>query len=386
MKLRFTALLLALALLSAACGKGENQGLPAAPEELSLSVREFPLRSEEDGMDLCLGVKNGRALFLDLEKQNADSPGGRNTVEADLSTGEWRELGFWSVEAQWDGKDTYYWVGMTGPVQKDAMGSQSGAAGGPVRYEWKEWQQEGIWRGNDKGEGELIYRFPDGKKREIRNLALFGDTLCWGERIPDETGGLDQEEFCLLNLESLVVQRRTEGVEYWMDNGCLFSLDRRNILRAENLSTGEEFFDRWADSCSGAFYRNGRIIWNTGAARFQIYDCKTEETRDLIDPMAGEAEILWEMYLLRDRYLVFRVTEPQLDGPEQSKGLRILDLESGEVLYRSAEDPQVEKRENWYYSQLLAEGDTALLVGQEHEPVEYWALTGKGALSVFTLQ
>ena len=32
MKLRFTALLLALALLSAACGKGENQGLPAAPE------------------------------------------------------------------------------------------------------------------------------------------------------------------------------------------------------------------------------------------------------------------------------------------------------------------------------------------------------------------
>ena len=56
------------------------------------------------------------------------------------------------------------------------------------------------------------------------------------------------------------------------------------------------------------------------------------------------------------------------------------------MLYRSAEDPQVEKRENWYYSQLLAEGDTALLVGQEHEPVEYWALTGKGALSVFTLQ
>ena len=183
-----------------------------------------------------------------------------------------------------------------------------------------------------------------------------------------------------------MVQRRTEGVEYWVDNGCLFSLDRRNILRAEDLSTGEEFFDRWVDSCSGAFYRNDRIIWNTGAARFQIYDCKTEETRDLIDPMAGEAEILWEMYLLRDRYLVFRVTEPQLDGPKQSKGLRILDLESGEVLYRSAEDPQVEKRENWYYSQLLAEGDTALLVGQEHEPVEYWALTGKGALSVFTLQ
>ena len=88
MKLQFIALLLALALLSAACGKGENRGLPAAPEELSLSVREFPLRSEEDGMDLCLGVKNGRALFLDLEKQNADSPGGRNTVEADLSTGE----------------------------------------------------------------------------------------------------------------------------------------------------------------------------------------------------------------------------------------------------------------------------------------------------------
>ena len=66
-----------------------------------------------------------------------------------------------------------------------------------------------------------------------------------------------------------------------MDNGCLFSLDRRNILRAEDLSTGEEFFDRWVDSCSGAFYRNDRIIWNTGAARFQIYDCKTEETREI---------------------------------------------------------------------------------------------------------
>lgn len=393
MKAKGIALLLALALFTAACGGG-TQGPPSVPEEppLSVSVREFPTDSAEDGMDLCLDMRNGRALFLDLEKKNAASPGGRNTVEADLATGEGRELGFWSVAAQWDGAETYYWVGMTGPVEQSGI-SYFGKREGPEVVTWEEWRQEGIWRGDDKGEGELIYLFPDNKRREIQSLDLWGDLLCWREWIRGESGGLDREEFCLLDLESLELRRLDEKAQFWVDGGALLSLDRKGILRAEDLATGEEFFNRWVDGCTRAFYRDGKVIWNEGAVGFHVYDCRTEKTRDLADPGAGEEEIVWELGLIRGRYLVYRVVEPQPEGPDLlskadlHRGLRVFDLEGGEVIYRSLEDSRVEKRENWYYSQMLADpaGGTVLLVGQEHEPVEYWGLTGKGALSVFTL-
>ena len=386
--LRRTALLTALVLLLAACGRGEGEVPPPAPEEppFAVTVREFPTDSEEDGMDVCLDMRNGRALFLDLRKQNADAPGGRNTVEADLATGERRELGFWSIAAQWDGAETYHWVGMTGPVAESGL-SAFGKGEGAEAVTWKEWRQEGIRRGNDKGEGELIYLFPDNKRREIQSLDLWGDLLCWREWIRDESGGLDREEFCVLDLESLEVRRRDDGAACWVDGGALLSLDRRNILRAEDLAAGEEFFNRWVEGCTRAFYRDGKVIWNEGAAGFHVYDCRTEKTRNLADPGAREEEIVRELGLIRGRYLVCRVVEPRPEGPDLHRGLRVFDLEAGEVVYRSAEDPRVEKRENRYYSQLLADpaGDTVLLVGQEHEPVEYWALTGKGALTVFQL-
>lgn len=395
MKAKGIALLLALALLTAACGDGGTQGPPSVPEEpsLTVSVREFPTDSAGDGMNLCLDMRNGRALFLDLKRRDFDISGGRNTIEFDLTTGEWRELGFWSVAAQWDGAETYYWAGMTGPVECSAMGSQTGMAGGPILYEWKEWRQEGIWRGNDRGEGELIYLFPDNKRREIQSLDLLGNLLCWREWIRDESGGLDWEEFCLLDLESLELRRLDKNAQFWVDGDVLLSLDRYNILQAEDLATGKVFFNRWVDRCTRAFYRDGKVIWNEGAAGFHVYDCQTEKTRDLTDPGAREEESARELGLIRGRYLVYRVVEPQEEGPyllpkpDLHRGLRVFDLETGEVVYRSLEDSRVEKRENWYYSQMLADpaGGTVLLVGQEHEPVEYWGLTGKGALSVFTL-
>ena len=159
----------------------------------------------------------------------------------------------------------------------------------------------------------------------------------------------------------------------------------------EDLATGEEIFNRWVEGgCSGAFYRDGKVIWNEGAARFHVYDCQTEKTRDLTDPGAREEEIVWEWELLLGRYAAYRVVEPQPEGPDLQgrpdlhRGLRVFDLEAGEVVYRSEEDPRVAQRENWYYSQLLADGEAglALLAGQEHEGEEYWALTGKGALTV----
>ena len=95
-----------------------------------------------------------------------------------------------------------------------------------------------------------------------------------------------------------------------------------------------------------------------------------------------------EPELLGGRFLVYRVVEPVLeDSPELHRGLRIFDLEKGEVLYRSTEDPRLEKRENWYWSRLEADREAGLLLlaGTEHEAVDYWSLTETGALAVFLL-
>lgn len=370
---------LAVFLFCSGCGLGDVPGGGASGEAWEVSVREFP--REGEGV-ICLEVRNGKALFLDLRQAQADAPGGRNTIEVDLSTGEERELGFWSTCVQWDGED-YYWVGMTGPVVRSSAGSSFGMSGGGEVLTWLEWTQEGIWRGNGKGEGELLYSFPGGE-REISLLELRDGWLSWVET-PGET---EPEEFCLMDLETGELTRREAAGRYWVDNGVLLSLDRRNILRAEDLSTGEEFFDRWDEGISRAFYDNGRILWNSGARAFHLYDCATGETQDFTDPEAGEKEIAMEPELLGGRFLVYRVVEPVLeDSPELHRGLRIFDLEKGEVLYRSTEDPRLEKRENWYWSRLEADREAGLLLlaGTEHEAVDYWSLTETGALAVFLL-
>jgi len=388
MKAKLSALLFSLALLCAACGQKAGQPAAPPPEDRPPEVTAWELPTDTgEGIGQCLEVRNGKALFLDWEKENPDAPGGRNTVEVDLATGEKRELGFWSRYVQWDGGETYYWVGMTGPVERRSSGPSFGM-GGPEAVVWREWVQEGIWRGNARGEGEILYLFPDNKNREITSLELQGKYLSWGERVRYEGGRPDGEEFRVLDLESGELRCWEGKGACWVDGGCLFSLDSRNILRAEGLADGKEIFDRWDEGITRAFFDGGRIIWNNGARSFHVYDCGTKQTRDLTDPAASEDEVVGSMELFRGRYLVYSVVEPVWgDAPEIGRGLRVFDLEKGEILYRSMDDPGIEKRENWYYGNLAADrdGGLALLAGTEHEPVEYWSLTGKGALSVFTL-
>ena len=388
MKGKLLALLLALALFCAACapgeaGRGESSSPEAAPPP-AVTAREIPLDAA-GGTDLCLAVKNGQALFHDLSKKYPEITTARNTLRVNLATGETEELGFWSPYVQWDGGDTYYWVGMTGPVTRYGENS-FGIGGGSQNLSWQEWIQEGIWRGNARGEGELLYLLPEGEDREIQSLELQGKYLSWGELVRPS----HETVFSVLNLESgeLRSWREKDTYSWWVDGGCLFSWNRREVLRAESLDTGEEVFNRWVEGLTRAFYDDGRVIWNEGAGGFHVYDCRTEKTLDLSDPDASPGELVWEMELIRGRYLVYRVEEHGPEGtPDIHRGLRVFDLEAGEVFYRSADDPAVEKRENWCYNQMVVdrEAGMVLLVGREHEMPEYWAFTDKMALSVFTL-
>ena len=385
---KLLALLLSLAFLCTACAPEDPPPETSSGETppVTVTAREL-LFDEAEGGNLCLDVKNGQALFHDLSKEHPGNTSARNTIRLDLATGERQELGFWSRYVRWDGGETYYWVGMTGPVTRHGEGS-FGIGGGPQSNTWQEWVQEGIWRGNAQGEGDILYLLPVGEEREIISLELQGSCLSWAERVRSSLGVV----FHVLDLESgeLRTWEEKDTYHWWVDGGCLFSLDSRNILRAEELATGEQIFDRWVEEgTTRAFCDGGRIIWNEGAGRFHVYDCQTEKTRDLTDPGASEKETAWELELLRGRYLAYRVVEPILleDAPDIHRGLRVFDLETGEVIYRSEDDPAVAKRENWYYNQMMAdrEGDMVLLAGAEHEVPDYWAMTGKEALSVFAL-
>lgn len=372
---KFFALFLALMLLltlTACQGKEETSG-PAPKEEPSSSM---PPEEEEPGEPAaprltardyempygseCAGFSGGQALFWDrawmfsLDAQNG-RPDHGNITRLDLATGELRELGIWADMGRIcrDG-DTFYWAAL----EDEPRYPDEDRPDYPVGSPFPEYRQAGIHRGGADGTGELIYTIE--QPWRITELDMTGGFLVWAEEMRTGDGGQGPNFRWRIR-----AMDRAGGEPFQVDEGeCYDSITHRlrandrwlvywestrneeTPLHLYDLAAREERYTLTAPTgpmdagCDGSrlvwsssrYYNDPHTLWacdlDTGAVT------SWDVGEDPPESAAGPG-------LVEGRYVLYAAWE--VEGEQ----VRLLDLTTGEVVYRSEDDPERSRAGSW---------------------------------------
>lgn len=362
---KFFALLLALMLLltlTACQGKKENSGPASKAEKPSSSAQPPEEKEPEDAAPRltardyempygseCAGLSGGQALFWDrawmfsLDAQNG-KPDHGNITRLDLSTGELRELGIWADLGQvcQDG-DTFYWAAL-----EDEPYYSYGAPA-------PEYRQAGIRKGGADGTGELIYTIE--QPWRINELAMTGDLLVWAEEMQTGDGGQGPNFRWRIR-----AMDRAGGEPFQVDEGeCYDALYHRlrvngrwlvywesirneeTPLHLYDLTAREERYALTAPTgpmdadCDGSrlvwsssrYYENPHTLWACDLGTGAVTSWDVGE-----DPPENAAGL----GLVEGRYVLYAA------GETEGEQVRLFDLDTGEVVYRSEDDPALKRK------------------------------------------
>lgn len=319
-----------------------------------------------------------------------------NVRELDLATGKEKTIcNAWMGQAQTDGEH-YYWVSLS-----------------DTPAETGEYFPEGIRRKKRVKTGteqeELLYRLPQeepewnisypgyhwqGETRFISDLCLGeGGYLAWVESWLMESGEFQGwyacevyalrpgEEKPYLYVEA--AKRNTHRRQLWLSGeGSRFLIisttpeDYPGSLLVYDLEKQGLVLEVNARFPTGASYDGRYLAWTSavGDHTFYLYDTTAEETREVDVPFENTVETAGSVALVGGRYLLYDVdTSP--DGGTLPKGVRLYDLETEQVVYRSYEDGALERKDQTPEASPLVmsrDGSRAAMLNGNDGPDKSW--------------